>query len=193
MRGRSAWSRRGGSRGATKCSAAWRRSPPPPGDGAWQVTFTTEQVNGWLAVDREENYPHSLPQSIKDPRVVIRPGEIDLGCRYKSSRLTAILSVTADVYMQAPDLIALRIRGARAGVVPLPLEKLLERLTQLFENLGCRVTRQQADADPVLLLTWPQPRDPGHKGTMHIDQIDLREGEMFVAGHTQRSAPAGSR
>ena len=42
-------------------------------DGPWEVTFTAEQINGWLAVGMVEDFPNALPLSIKDPRVVISP------------------------------------------------------------------------------------------------------------------------
>ena len=52
----------------------------------WQIVFTAEQINGWLAVDVPENLPDVIPKEVRDPRVAISPGEATLACRYKGAK-----------------------------------------------------------------------------------------------------------
>ena len=85
--------------------------------GRWQATFTVQQINGWLAVDFARIVQcDSAP--IAQPRIAIHQGEIILGILYDRPPIQTVLSLTADAYMQSPNVLALRIRRTRAGAVP---------------------------------------------------------------------------
>ena len=81
-------------------------------EGHWDAVFTADQINGWLAVDREENHPQLIPHEFHDPRVAIHDGQIIVGCRYEGRQMNTVLSLTADVYLQLPNVVALRIEPA---------------------------------------------------------------------------------
>jgi hypothetical protein len=155
--------------------------------GRWQAIFTAQQINGWLAVDLRENYPNAIPPQLRDPRVAIHQGEIILGCIYASPPIRTVLSLTADAYMQSPNVLALRIRRARAGAVPVPLKDVVDKLVHAGEGTGCRVTLRQIDADPLLLLSFPAAENGDHGRIVHVDTIELHEGELYVAGSTERT------
>jgi hypothetical protein len=150
--------------------------------GRWQAVFTAEQINGWLAVDLVENHPTLLPPELHDPRVAIYDGQIIVGCHYEG-RVSTVASLEADASLQGPNVIAIRIRRARAGAVPLPLDKLMPQAVSALENAGCTVELRQASADPVLLITLhPQTR---HGRTLVLETLTLREGQLEVAGETK--------
>ena len=160
-------------------------------DGHWDAVFTADQINGWLAVDREENHPQLIPHEFHDPRVAIHDGQLIVGCRYESQQINTVLSLTVDVYLQSPNVLALRIQRARAGAVPLPLKDVTNRLVSACENLGCKVELREVGADPLLLLTLPLPANSGRDGTIRVETVELHEGELHVAGQTVR--PGHSR
>lgn len=155
-------------------------------EGHWEAVFTADQINGWLAVDREENYPQLIPHEFHDPRVAIHDGQIIIGCRYEGRQMDTVLSLTADVYLQLPNVLALRIQRARAGAVPLPLKDVTSQLVAACEKLGCTVDLREVGADPLLLLTLPLPSNSGRDGTIRVETVELREGEIHVAGQTVR-------
>ena len=103
--------------------------------GRWQAAFTAEQINGWLAVDLVENYPKLLPPEVHDPRVAIHDGQIVVGCRF-DGKVSTIVSLEADVSLPEPNVIAVRIRRARAGAVPLPLDKFLPEAIRALQDAG---------------------------------------------------------
>ena len=90
--------------------------------GRWEAVFTAEQINGWLAVDMERNYPDLLPSSLSDPRVAIEPDTFWIACRIDRGKLKGVVSMAADAYLARTNVVALRIRHARAGILPLPLD-----------------------------------------------------------------------
>ena len=148
----------------------------------WQAVFTAEQINGWLAVDLVENYPKLLPPTIHDPRVAIHDGQIIVGCRY-DGKVSAVVSLEADVSLPEPNVIAVRIRRARAGAVPLPLDKFLPEAIDALKRAGFVVELRQAGADPVLLVRVPLQTDRGR--TLNLQSLTLRDGEIDVAGESK--------
>jgi hypothetical protein len=150
--------------------------------GHWQQVFTAEQINGWLAVDLVENHPQLLPPALHDPRVAIHDGQIIVGCQY-DGHVTTVASLEADVSLQGPNQVAVRIRRARAGGVPLPLDRFLPEAMRTLENAGCIVELHQAGADPVLLITLSAQTKRGR--TLILQALSVHEGEIEVAGETK--------
>jgi hypothetical protein len=156
-------------------------------DGHWEAVFTADQINGWLAVDREQNHPQLIPREFHDPRVAIHDGQIIVGCRYESGQIDTVLSLAADVYLQSVNVVALRIQRARAGAVPLPLKDVTSKLVTACENIGCKVELREVDADPLLLVTLPlAANSSAREGTVRVETVELHEGELRVAGQTVR-------
>ena len=156
-------------------------------EGHWEATFTADQINGWLAIDREQNHPQLIPREFHDPRLAVHEGQVIIGCRYESGRWNTVLSLTADVYLESPNVLALRIERARAGAIPLPLKDVTQKLVAACENLGCTVELREVGADPVLLVTLPLRSSSAHGGTVQLQSVELREGELHVAGETVRA------
>ncbi len=148
----------------------------------WEAIFSADEINGWLAVDLVENYPHLLPAELRDPRVAIGPHEIVVGCRYEGPRVSTVVSIEAGVTLQEPDVLAIRIRHARAGAVPLPLDKLLPEVSRTLQSAGCLVEQRQVEADPVLIVTLPARADRSGKGLPVLEKLELRDGEIYIAG-----------
>ncbi len=152
--------------------------------GRWQALFTEEQINGWLAVDLVKNHSRALPSTISDPRVSIEPGSMTFACRVRQDRWQSVLSLKVDVYLSSPDTVALRIRKARAGTMPLPLDTVLAQVAEAARRARHRVEWRQVDGDPVALI----PLEPMNKArvTVEIDTLSLRKGAIYVGGTTKR-------
>jgi uncharacterized protein YpmS len=156
-----------------------------PGD--WQMAVTAEEINGWLAVQLPKQFPRLLPPAMADPRVAIEPGRILLGCRYQQGGLDSVLSLVLVPYVPQPGVLALRIAQARAGLVPLPTDGVLKTVAEALRAAKVEVDgkRQPADGQSVLRITLPTI--PGkHRKRVCIDNLQLRAGELFLEGTTQR-------
>lgn len=157
--------------------------------GRWEALFTEQEINGWLAVDLKENHAATLPPGIADPRIVVEPGRLQIACRAQRGNIETVLSVTIEVYLAEPGVLALRIRNARAGVLPLPLADVLDQIGELGDRRGFLIQWQQADGDPVALVHI----DPVVKGNKHvvIDTLELAEHEIYVSGTTEKPSEPG--
>jgi hypothetical protein len=150
----------------------------------WKSLFTEDEINGWLAVDLVENHPEALPASVADPRVSIEPDRLTLACRYERDGWKCVFSVEIDVYLAEPNVVALRIRKARAGAVPLPLDDLLERIATAAGEIDLELRWQQAEGDPVALVSIRPPRGDD-KRVVRIESIKLGDGEIYLAGSSE--------
>jgi len=77
-------------------------------------------------------------------------------------------------------VLALRISRARAGLLPLPLSRIVQSIEQAAEQSDLRLRWLQADGDPVAVL--PIPASDGEHD-LRIESLELRDGEIVVAGH----------
>lgn len=155
--------------------------------GHWRALFTAKQLNGWLAVDRPRNHPTLLPPELCDPRVAIDRGGIWLAGRWGSGRVAPVCSLRLDICVLEPNTLAVRIRSMRAGLFPLPMQSLLDGVSQAAGDNGVHLTWKQTGGDPVAVLRFP-PLGSRDKN-LEIDQLQLAAGEIFVAGKTRRGTP----
>jgi hypothetical protein len=154
--------------------------------GAWDAVFTVEQINGWLAVDVPENFPDLLPPGVNEPRVFIHPGDLTIACRYRNGAIDTVLSLGCDVYLQSPNVLAIRIKSARAGLAPLPLSKVLEVISHTAQELELPLEWRRSGGDPVALVNVVPPHARS-RGPIELDSVELHEGELAVAGRTGRA------
>lgn len=161
--------------------------------GRWRQTFTAEQVNGWLAVGRFQKsegispeVQGIIPDALVDPRVVIEPDGITLACRFDTGKAgQTVLWLKVDAYLTEENEIALRIRKARAGALPAPLDVVFKRLSEALAHAKCPARASQVDGDPVVLITLPPVGKRGEL-TLQLDTLRLSDGKIDVAGTTKR-------
>jgi hypothetical protein len=161
------------------------------GEGHWHSLFTAEQINAWLAIELVKHYPELLPPELREPRITIHANEATIGCRYHSGDLEAVLSLTVEAYLQEANVVALRIRQARAGALPIPLAQILDSISYAARHLNLELEWRRAHGDPVALITLPQPSDARSAG-LRLETLELREGELFVAGTSGHPRPDAS-
>jgi len=159
-------------------------------DGPWRSLFTAEQVNAWLALELAASYPELLPGEFHDPRITFRDNEATIGCRYQSGELSVVLSLVFDVYLQEPNVVALRVRRVRAGALPVPLAQVLDGMSQAARELNLQLQWAKSHGDPVALITLPRPRD-SHEA-LSLESLELHEGVLFVAGRVGQPKIDGS-
>lgn len=153
-------------------------------EGAWQGVFTAEQINGWLAVDLERNHPGMIPAGASDPRVSIKPEELIVACHYQAHGIQTVLWLSVDTYLAEPNVVALRIKKARAGLLPLPLDQVLDTVSLAAQRLDLHLEWRQSDGDPVALLTIP-PQRAGDDKQIRVESMKLADGEVYLAGVTE--------
>jgi hypothetical protein len=158
--------------------------------GGWEAHFTDQQVNGWLAVDVPKNHPDLLPPEISHPRVQITPDAISVAARFEGD-ISAVISIELEVALTETNRLAVRIKKLRVGSVPWPLDEVLHEVIAAGASWGLQIEQTQSDGDPVLLVTVPPEIGEG-RGNVRLERLELRQGEVYLSGHTLPPKSAGS-
>lgn len=146
---------------------------------AWRTQITEQQINSWLAIDAAENHPNLLPPDMRDLRIRIEPQGATIACRYNTGGTWTVLSMKVDLYLLEPDVLALRVSKARAGLLPLPLSRIVQSIEETASQSDWRLRWLQDQGDPVAVI--PLPKQEGeHK--LSLESLELGEGAIVAAG-----------
>ncbi len=94
------------------------------------------------------------------------------------------------MYVSEPNVIACRLRRARAGRLPLPLGQVLDTVTEAARRMDLPLRWAQTDGDPVALVTVFPDREDKQLTTLRT--LELLDGEIYVAGTTDQAEKAGA-
>ncbi len=162
-------------------------------EGDWHEVFTAEQINGWLAVKLKPWLELELGKSsaedtlaqIANPRVAITPGQFLLAFKYRSGFLGTVVSLTVDVRLDEPNVVALRVRKARAGSVPLPLDRFIKQIETAAGRSGWRIQWREVQGDPEARISIPSFHTRKDQES-RLEALQLNDGELYLAGTTRR-------
>jgi hypothetical protein len=156
----------------------------------WQALITADQINGWLAVDAVKNHPHLFPASVKNPRIALDNDRLKVAFFWDRAWWSTVVSVDTEVYLRETNVVAIRIRGARAGSLPLPLGDLLSDFIASGRELGLHIDQKEVDGQPLLLVTLPEGDEP-----VGLQSLELRGGQIYLSGsgRTGEPTPLASR
>ncbi len=152
--------------------------------GTWQALFTVEQINGWLATQIAADTRSELPPNMRDPRIAITRDCLTLGFRTKSGGVETVVSADASVLLTKDGDVGLRLISVRAGALPLPIFQLADQLAQACRKLKLPVRWTQDQGRPIAIVSVASNASARSR-EFFIDSIELRNGEMYVAGHTE--------
>ncbi len=160
-------------------------------EGTWEAVFTEEQVNGWLEADLPNKLPNLLPRGTQEPRVSISPDGIRMACQFDNGKFRSIISLALDVGLtDETNTLAVRVSKLRAGSLPVPLKQFLDRIAAQAKRGNVSLRWRQVDSDPVALISIPVTHEDYAHREIYVDSIELRDGAVYLAGHTERIAPA---
>jgi hypothetical protein len=158
--------------------------------GRWEAVFTEEQINGWLAVDLPDKFPGMLPDGVESPRVEIQDGRVSIAARYEDKLMSSVVSIVLGVCLtDEANTVAVTIQRVRAGALPVPVRQFLDRISRTAQRSDISLRWSQDDGDPVAFVTIPSRSDDYIHQEIFIETIELRDGEVYLAGRTDEHPP----
>ncbi len=154
--------------------------------GQWQAIFTQDQINGWLAVDLVEKHADLLPRGVRDPRVFLTADKATVVCYYEGGWPASVYSIHVEPYIAAPNQLAVRLVGFRAGAVPVPLTTVIEELK--LQALQRKIPLEWATdgGDPVAMFAIP-PSEDMQKKRLVLESVELRDAAIVLSGRTEET------
>jgi hypothetical protein len=102
------------------------------------------------------------------------------------------ISVEGEAYMASEDIAAVRFRNARAGAIPIPLSEVVEEVSEGAVKLEIPVRWTEQEGDPVLLVSVANALST-HEELRRLEKIELRDGELRLAGKTEPRPKADAK
>ncbi len=153
--------------------------------GRWETRLTQDELNDWLANELPVKFPRLMPPGISDPRVAIEQGRVSIGVRYGRDGIQTVLSISGEAYLTAQrNEIAIRLDGARAGLVPVPLDRFLSEMEQRAARAGMPLRWTETNGAPVALVRLPLSNFSAEKKTVVIERLECEPGQLVVGGRT---------
>lgn len=173
----------GGRELETRASALYSDAHKP---GQWRAVFTADQINGWMATQLTDDHGHTLPKGIELPRVAIGSDTFTLGFRAQHGGIATVVSADASALVTESGQIAIRLLSVQAGSLPVPVLQVADQISKACQSLSLPVRWTEEEGEPVALLDLRGGGSEKHE--LFVDAIELRDGSLYVAGHTEDTA-----
>ena len=153
--------------------------------GQWQAVFTEGQVNGWLATDLPEKFPDAIPRQMVHPRIRITDEGLELAFRCRSRRFNGVVVAAGDAFStERPNELAIRIKSAKAGIVPIPIAPWVEAITRTLREAGTETIWTEIDGDPTAIIALPRSLTEKEDLRFKLEHVQLTEGQILLGGVT---------
>ena len=159
--------------------------------GQWEARFTEEEINAWLAATVPEKFPQALSSGVSEPRVAIEGDIIRLAVRYARGSTSTVVSLAARLHLtDEPNQIAVEIREARSGALPLPLAGFLDEIKAHASQAGIALQWTESAGRPVALFRLPLESPLPDKNEtagrrIQLERLQLLDRALVVAGRTE--------
>ncbi len=150
----------------------------------WEAVFSDKEVNAWLAEDLITQFADILPAGVHDPCVAFEWDRLTVGFLLDRGPARTVITLEMRAKVEADDTIALTIESVRAGALPVPIESLLERISDRTRDFGLVLTWRKDGNKQVALVRY-RP-NIGRKDVV-LEEIQIIEGQIRLAGRSDRS------
>jgi hypothetical protein len=150
----------------------------------WQAVFTDQQVNAWLAKDLVTHFADQLPPEVHEPRVVFEPDRVTLAFQLDQGSVKSVIWVVARPNVPKGNVLELTLEKIRAGALPVPADKILDRIVEHVRDRGLEVEWKRVDHLPVVTLRYTPDDD---REDVRLERVEIRDGQIQLAGRSDRA------
>ena len=151
--------------------------------GRWEGVIAEEDMNAWLDLDLPKNHPGLLPAGVRRPHVAFAARRVVAGVEVGYGIASAIAWADAEVVLREVNQVAITIRGAGLGLLPVPAGLVLKQLADRLAPTGAVAELRRIEGEPVLVVYIPSvPGGP----VCRLEGLRIDDGEVVVEGVTRR-------
>ncbi len=150
----------------------------------WKTRVTADQINAWLALRLERDFPGFQRAGLVAPRVILEEGLAIFAARSEATGVEGVMSIALRPQVTETDELALEIESAKIGRLSLPLEAIMAQLRQtpLVEMGPIRLSQTDTKAAVIVDL---DRIEAGRDKALRLTGVDVRPGELFLRGETR--------
>ncbi len=153
----------------------------------FETTWSAAQINGWLATTVADHHVHQLPPGMHDLRVALEKGQARIGCRYQKGKIDTVVWLVVDIGLtDQPNVLELRLRGLKAGLVPFSLERFQAHVTTAMQRAKVSIRWIEGADDLTARLELPERFADLPGRSVRFEKIELRDGILFLSGNASK-------
>ena len=118
----------------------------------WEAVFSDEEVNAWLAEDLVTHFADQLPPEVHEPRVMFEMDRVTLAFELDERPVKSVVWVVARPRVPHENVIELTIEKIRAGMLPVPADRVLDRIVGAARDHGLDVSWKREGKLPVATI-----------------------------------------
>jgi hypothetical protein len=150
----------------------------------WEAVFTDQEVNAWLAEDLVTEFADQLPPEVHEPRLLFELDRITLAFELDQGPVSSVIWVVARPRVPEPNILELTLEKIRAGVLPVPAEKVIDRIIDHVRGHGLDIQWKRVDDLPVVTVRY---RPHSERDDVQLEAVQIRDGEIRLEGTSNRS------
>jgi uncharacterized protein YpmS len=150
----------------------------------WKTRVTADQINAWLALRLERDFPGFQQAGLVAPRVILEEGRGIFAARSEKTGVQGVISVTLRPLVTETDELALEIESAKIGRLSVPLDMVMAQLRQspLGDMAPIRLSQTEGKAAVIVDL---DRLEAGRDKALRLTGVDVRPGELLLRGETK--------
>ena len=152
---------------------------------AWSVSFTDEQINGWLAWELERKFPTLIPHEVNHPRVKIADGLVTVAFRCDVPPFRGVGIIEAEIFLtDVLNQIGIRFHAVKSGMIPIPLALFTEQISEHAAEAGVDIEWLTEEGDPAVIIDLPEDVLRPAGNYVELKAVEIREDNIYIAGVT---------
>jgi len=153
----------------------------------WEAVFSDQEVNAWLAEDLITHFADQLPPEVHDPRVLFEMDRVILAFRLERGGVDSVITVVARARIPSDNTVELTLEKIRAGILPVPADGVLDRVTELGRRHGVDVAWSKVEGYPVVRLQYTPNLA---REDVRLEDVEIRSGRIRLAGRSDQNKGA---
>ncbi len=149
----------------------------------WQAVFTDQEVNAWLAEDLVSYFADQIPPEVHEPRVAFGADRISLAFQLDRGPIRTVFWVVAQARVPEDNVLSLTFEKIRAGVVPVPAERLIGPITDQARDHGLDLRWTTEGGLPVATVRFAKDRG---LSDIVLERLSIRKGQIRLSGRSDR-------
>ena len=151
----------------------------------WSVSFSEEQLNGWLAWDLERKFPGLIPPDVREPRVKIEDQQVTVAFRCDAQPFRGVGIVEAEIFLTGVlNQVGIRFKAVRSGMIPIPLALFTEQISEHALESGVEIEWLTDEGDPAVIIDIPDEFLRPSGNYVEIKSLEVKDRGVHVAGVT---------
>ena len=156
-----------------------------PSETKWKTEYSEDEVNGYLAIGLQQDYPKILPKEIKNPRIQLFDDQLKFACEIDAGSFSGVLDLGLKIQFPKPNSCEIRFQNARLGLLPFSSETIRDLLADGLRQSGAKVEMKEIEGDPTFVADFQIPLEE-KKLLLLLENLSVQNDVLSLSGDVEK-------